>query len=101
MPMYNLIEYSDNYSKASGSLWQQYRNKSASNNAGTPDNFPGSSALFKYKQKITGSTGNDVVKAVKIIVPLNYLISFRRTLERALITFETNLILTWSENCYI
>ena len=24
MPMYNLIEYSDNYSKTSGSLWQYY-----------------------------------------------------------------------------
>ena len=25
MPMYNLIEYSDNYSKTSGSLWQYYK----------------------------------------------------------------------------
>ena len=28
MPMYNLIEYSDNYSKKSGSLWQYYRQES-------------------------------------------------------------------------
>ena len=27
MPMYNLIEYSDNYSKPSGSLWQYYRDE--------------------------------------------------------------------------
>ena len=27
MPMYNLIEYSDNYSKTSGSLWQYYRDE--------------------------------------------------------------------------
>ena len=25
MPMYNLFEYSDNYSKTSGSLWQYYK----------------------------------------------------------------------------
>ena len=27
MPMYNLIEYSDNYSETSGSLWQYYRDE--------------------------------------------------------------------------
>ena len=37
--MYNLIEYSDNYSKASGSLWQYYRDESALTNAGTIKNF--------------------------------------------------------------
>ena len=31
--MYNLIEYSDNYSKASGSLWQYYKDIPAVNNA--------------------------------------------------------------------
>ena len=29
MPMYNSIEYSDNYIKTSGSLWQYYRDESA------------------------------------------------------------------------
>ena len=27
MPMYNLLEYSDNYSKTSGSLWNYYRDE--------------------------------------------------------------------------
>ena len=31
MPMYNLIEYSDNYSKTSRSLWQYYRSDSNDN----------------------------------------------------------------------
>ena len=39
MPMYILIEYSDNYSKASGRLWQYYRDKPALTNAGNLDNF--------------------------------------------------------------
>ena len=54
MPMYNLLEHSDNYSKKPGSFWQQYRDKPALNDAG--DNFPGKNASIKFKQKITGST---------------------------------------------
>ena len=46
MPMYNLIEYSDHYSKTLGSLWQYYRDEPALTGAGAPDNFPGNSALF-------------------------------------------------------
>ena len=34
MPMYNLIEYSDNYSKTSGSLWQYCKDRPAVNNNG-------------------------------------------------------------------
>ena len=37
MHMYNLIEYSDNYSDASGSLWQFKRDELPINNAGDPD----------------------------------------------------------------
>ena len=52
--IYNLIEYSDNYSKTSGSLWQRYRDEPALNDVnGTLTDFPGNSALFKFKQKIT------------------------------------------------
>ena len=63
--MYNLIEYSDNYSKTSGSLWQYYKDDSN-------DNLT-DSVLFKSKVKITGNTpavGN--TKDVEIIVPLKY-----------------------------
>ena len=58
MSMYNLIEYSDNYSKTLGSLCQYYRDEPALNNS-VVANFPGNSALFKLKQKVTGETGND------------------------------------------
>ena len=51
MPMYNLIEYSDNYSKTSGSLWQYDRND--------PNNNIVQSELFKSKIKITGKTPAD------------------------------------------
>ena len=63
MPMYNLIEYrNNNYSKTSRSLWQYYRDEPALNDAVALGNFPGNSPSFKFKQKITGSTGDDGVK---------------------------------------
>ena len=48
MSMYNLIEYSDNYSKTSGSLWQYYKDD--------PDDNIIQSESFKSKIKITGKT---------------------------------------------
>ena len=64
MPMYNLIEFTCNYSKTSGSLWQYYRDKRALTDIGTLDVFLDNSALFKFKQKITGSSENDGTKAL-------------------------------------
>ena len=87
MPMYNLIEYSDNYAKTTGSLWQYYRDE--------PNENVTDSESFKYKIKITRKTpaaGNE--KDYEIIVPLKYLTNFWRTLELPLINFEVNLILT-------
>ena len=94
MPMYNLIEYSDNYAKTSGSLWQYYKDD--------PNNNLADSESFKYKVKITGKTPDDRnTKNVEIIVPLKYLSNFWRTLEMPLINCEVNLELTWSKDCVI
>ena len=69
MPMYNLIEYSGNYSKTSESLWQYYKDD-------PNDNLEGSES-FKYKVKITGKTPvDDNTKDVEIMVPLKYLSNF-------------------------
>ena len=87
MPMYNLIEYSDNYSKTSGSLWQYYKDD--------PNDNIENSESFKYKIKITGKTPNNGnTKDVEIIVPLKYLSKFWRTLEMPLSNCEVDLILT-------
>ena len=94
MPMYNLIEYSDNYLKTSGRLWQYYRDE--------PNNNLADSELFKFKVRITGKTPNNGnEKDVEIMVPLKYLSNFWRTLEMSLINCEVNLILTWSSTCVI
>ena len=71
------------------------------NNDGFLVDFPGNSASFKYKQNITGLTGDDGTKNVEIMVPLKYLSNFSRTLEMSLIDCEINLNLTWSANCLI
>ena len=94
MPIYNFIEYSDNYSETSGSLWQHYRDEPALTDSGVVDNFSGNSASFKFKQKITGSTENHGTKVVQIMVPLKYLSNFWRTLKMPIINCEINLILT-------
>ena len=92
MPVYNLIECSDNYSRASGKLWQYYKDE--------PNDNLANSESFKSKVKITGRTpacGNR--KDAEIIAPLKYLNDFWRTLEMLLINCKINLILTWSKDC--
>ena len=94
MPIYNLIEYSDNYAKTSGSLWQYYRDE--------PNDNLANSESFKFKVKITGKTpAADNEKDVEIMVPLKYLSNFWRNLEMPLINSEINLILIWSSTCVI
>ena len=71
MPMYNLIKYSDNYAKTTGSLWQYFRDE--------PDDDIENSESFKSKIKITGKTpDNSNEKNVEIMVPLKYLSNFGR-----------------------
>ena len=98
------MEYSDNYSKTSGSLWQYCKDIPTVNNDGDIVNFNGANATdsFNFKTKITGQTDNNRrIDNVEIMVPLKYLSNFWRTLEIPLIKCEGNLILTWSEDCVI
>ena len=57
--------------------------------------------LFKFEQKIKGSTGNDGTKDAQIMVPLKYLSNIWRTREAQLINCEINFIPTCSANCVI
>ena len=100
MPMYNLIEYSDNYSKTSGSLWQYCKEIPAVNNDGNIVDFNGANATdsFNFKTKITGQTDDDEIINIEIMVPLKYLSNFWRTLEMPLINCELE---DWSASCVI
>ena len=105
MPMYNLLEYSKNYRKTTGSFWNYYRDEPNSGIGGENNNVNYSikdSKSFDYKTSITGKLeGNNTEKEVEIVVPLKYLSNFWRTLNMPLINCEINLILTWSEKCVL
>ena len=106
MPMYNLLEYSKNYKKTTGSLWNYYRDERSD-----PLSSSSESSSSKYKTSITGNThnfgdgeaGSDTEKVgknkAKIVVPLKHLSNFCRTLNIPLINYEIELILTLSKNC--
>ena len=96
MPMYNLIEYSDNYSDTSGSLWNFKRDEIDNNANVTNDN---NALSFKYKVNLVGNTEtNGTKKGVKIAVPLKYLSNFWRSLEVPLINCKVELSLRWIVN---
>ena len=99
MPMYNLIEYSDNYSDTSGSLWAFKRDDVVNNvDVNNDDNAPS----FKYKASGIGNTENNgTKKGVQIAVPLKYLSNFWRSWEMALINSKAKLSLKWIENCVL
>ena len=101
MPMYNLVEYSNAYSKTSGSLWQYYREVPALDNNHNIIDFPANnnnSIFSKFKQQITGQTRNGDTKDVEIMVPLKYLSNFWRTIEIPLINCEISL---QSKDCFL
>ena len=114
MPMHNLLEYTKNYRKTIGSLYNYYRDELT--NDGN-DNFNNrnvvNSEAFKYKNKITGNTynvdaavqGYDVNKngtqKIELAIPLKYLGNFWRALNTPLISCEVSLELKWNKNCLI
>ena len=96
MPMYNLIEYNNNYAITSGRLSQYCLDIPPVNNNNsivdfTENNLTDSS---NFKVEITGQTGDNGTKNVEIMVALKYLSNFWRTLEMPLINCEINLIFT-------
>ena len=115
MSMYNLLEYSKNYRKTIGTLYNYYRDELSDDN--NPNNFPNTNVVhsntFKYKNKITGNTYNVAEGAaghngnregkqeVELAIPLKYLGNFWRALKIALISCELFLDLKWNQNCVI
>ena len=106
MPIYNVVEYSRNYGKTAGSLWNYYRDEPNSGLGGDDNNINYSIKdlkSFDYKTSITGKLedGNAGKDDAKIAVPLKYLSNFWRTLDMPLINCEVSLALTWSEKCVL
>ena len=93
MPMYNLLEYSDNYSDTSGSLWNFKRDEIEEDADLIIDN----ASSFKYKANLIGDTvadgANRKKENVKIAAPLKYLSNFWRYLEKPLINCKVEFSL--------
>ena len=114
MPMYSLLEYSENYRKTIGLLYNYYRDELTNDNN---NNFANrnvvNSNTFKYKNKIIGNTYNvDAAAAgydtnkngtqeLEIAIPLKYLGNFWRALNIPLSSCEVSLELKWNKNCII
>ena len=104
MPMYNLLEYSKNYRKNTGSLFNYYRDEPNSSGEGDGNNRINysikDSESFNYKTSITGELeGNNTEKDTAFAMPLKYLSNISRNLDIPLINCEVSLTLSWYENC--
>ena len=93
MPMYNLLEYSKNYKKTIGSLWNYYRDE--------PSNpLSSNSEFFRYRTSIgnTYNVGADEAdydaNKIEVVIPLKHLSNFWRSLNIPLINCGVELILT-------
>ena len=103
MPMYNLIEYSDNYQDSSATLYQYKRDEPPEANA-INDLTTDTSSCFKYKIELLGNPvldGNITKRSVNVVVPLKYLSNFFRSLEMPLINCKIKLNLTWKKECVL
>ena len=103
MPMYNLIEYSDNYQDSSATLYQYKRDEPPEANA-INDLATNTSSSFKYKVKLLSNPvldGNIAKRSVKVVVPLKYLSNFFRSLEMFLINCKIKSNLTWKKECVL
>ena len=109
MLMYNLLEYSDNYSMTSGSLRNLYRdqiNGSATENndddSKINNNRTITSKSFEYRTKLIGSTPDDnSILGANVVALLKYLSNFWRPLDFPLINCKIKSGLSWSKACII
>ena len=97
MPMYNLLEYFDNYQDSTGSLYQFKRDEPPDDNANVANN----TTSLVYKSKLISETDNNNVNNVKLVVPLKYVSNFFRSLDMPLVNCKIDLELTWHKDCMI
>ena len=126
MSMYNLLDYSKNYRRTIGSLYNCYRDELSDD--ADDNNFDNikvvNSNTFKYKNKIIGNTydvdtripnpdgagqidnpiynvNKNGTEEVELAIPLKYLGNFWRALNVPLISYQVSLELKWNKNCLI
>ena len=103
VPMYNLIQYSDNYQDSSATLYQYKRDEPPEDGA-VADLTANNSSYFKYKVSLLGNPvfPNNIARInMKVVVPLKYLSNFFKSLEMSLINCKIKLNLTWKKECVL
>ena len=103
VPMYNLIEYSDNYQDSSATLYQYKPDEPPEANA-INDLTTDTSSSFTYRVELLGNpvlNDNIAKRSVKVVVPLKYLSNFFSSLEMPLINCKIKLNLTWKKRVCI
>ena len=103
MPLYSLIEHSDNYQDSSATLYQYKRDETPEANA-INDLTTDTSSSSKYKVDLLGNSfldGNIAKRSVKVVIPLKYLSNFFRSLEMPLINCKIKLNLRWKKECVL
>ena len=101
-----MLEYSKNYEKTSGSLFNYYRDKPSeaeiSNDYCAINISIRNSKSLDYKAKVAGALAANVLeKEVTIAIPLKYLGNFWRSLDIPLINCEITLVLSWYKECVL
>ena len=103
IPVYNLIEYSDNYQDSSATLYQCKRDEPPETNT-INDLTTNNSSSFKNKVELLGNpvVANNIARTnLKVVIPLKYLSNFFRSLEIPLINCKIKLNLTWKKECVL
>ena len=96
-PMYNLLEYSDNYQDSTGSLYHFKRDEPPANNGDIADN----TTSLVHKAKLIEGTGGNHTQNIKLVIPLKYFSNFFRSLEMPLLNCTVDLTLLWSKYCLV
>ena len=101
--MYNLLEYSNNYRKTSGSLFNYYEDEPNESAQGDINISIDNSKSFAYKKDdaLRPAIRAGIEADAEIVIPLKHLGNFWRNLEMPLINCEITLILSWYKECVL
>ena len=95
MPMYSLLEYSDNSSESASTLWNFIRDETDGYNVITVNDSK------SYNYKYVATEDDEIKNDLKIAVPLKYLSNFFRSLEMSLINCKLVIELNWVKRMHI
>ena len=107
MPMYNPLQYSQNYSMTSRSFWSYYRDKTDDvDDVSDGKSFNYKTKIVENKPKGPGNEGHAnrppvLTLNAEVTIPLKYFSNFWRSFDFSLINYEIGLDLSWTKDCLV